>query len=267
MRNVPNGQRRESGKLSTLNDVAFEKTVLSSLYPERRFSEVYREDSKLLFFSIVSDLIDANSTVLDLGAGRGQVVESARGYMRWLIDLRGRCKKLIGADIDPVVLTNPYVDEAIVMHPSGSISLPDNSVDCIACFAVLEHIADPASFAVEVERVLRPGGWLCGWTPNKWGYVGLSARMVPNRFHAKVAKRALPGDTREENDVFPTVYRLNTVGAIGRYFPSSRNFSFTANTSPSYHFGSVLLARFWKLVMFFSPPFMRKSLFVFVQAS
>jgi SAM-dependent methyltransferase len=136
----------------------------------------------------------------------------------------------------------------------------------IYSYAVLEHVDDPAAFVAECDRVLKPGGWFCAWTPNKWGYVGIGARLVPNSLHAKVLKRAQPAG-RGDKDVFPTVYRMNTLGAIGRWFPVSRfeNFSFGYNAQPSYNFGSALVARMWLAYMALTPRWLAQSLFVFLQ--
>ena len=243
------------------------RSVLQTLYPEIRFSRVYRADGRLLFYTIVADLLKPTDVILDFGAGRGQQVEAANGYLRNLIDFRGRCARVIGADPDPVVLQNPYVDETHVLDPDGRIPIPNHSVDLIVAYAVLEHIAEPEVAVAELFRVLKPGGWFCAWTPNKWGYVGMFARLIPNKMHAKIVKLAAPKDRRDEIDVFPTVYRLNSLSASRRYFSKDKwnNFSFTANGSPSYHFNSVFLARLWVLIMALSPVPFRKTLYVFAQ--
>ncbi|WP_242149395.1 class I SAM-dependent methyltransferase [Sphingomonas sp. BAUL-RG-20F-R05-02] len=243
------------------------KTVLQKLYPERRFSRVVRDEGKFLFYSIVADLLESHHVVMDFGAGRGHQIEAVSGHLRTLLDFRGRCKTVIAVDPDDAVLTNPFVDEAHVIDATGRIPLPDNSVDIITSFAVLEHVANPAQVVDEIYRVLRPGGWFCAWTPNKWGYVGIGVRMVPNRLHEKLVPLAEPRDTRQSIDVFQTAYQLNTVNDVGRFFGPERfyNHAFTANGSPSYHFGSIIIARFWQVMMAIAPARCRKTLFVFVQ--
>jgi SAM-dependent methyltransferase len=232
------------------------------IFPERRIVSFDRRMGRFLFFSMVSDLVKPTDTVLDLGAGRGLQPRIGGPHSRAIAQFKGRCARYIGADVDSVVKENPFIEEAIVIDEKGHIDLPDASVDLVYSFAVMEHVADPARFVAEVERVLKPGGWFCGWTPNKWGYVGLGARIIPNAYHARLLRKI---GFREEKDVFPTVYRMNTIGDLRSVFSSDRfeSFSFTYNGHPSYNMGSVLLARFWLLVMFFSPPFFRQSVFAF----
>ena len=191
------------------------KTVLQTLYPEIRFSRVYRADARLLFYTIVADLLKPTHVVLDYGAGRGHQVEGANGFLKTLIDFRARCARVVGTDPDPIVSHNPYLDEAHVMD-DGRIPIPDESVDLIVSYAVLEHVAKTEAAAAELFRVLKPGGWFCAWTPNKWGYVGVFARLIPNRMHARIAKAAVPKDRRDPADVFPTFYRMNTLSAVRR---------------------------------------------------
>lgn len=243
------------------------RSVISRLYPERSFASFSRHEGRFVFYSLVADLVTDDCVVLDLGAGRGAQIENSKGYMRRLVDFSGRCRRYIGADPDPVVLKNPFLDEAYAMLPDGSIPLEDASVDVIIAYAVLEHVADAAATVREVRRLLKPGGWFCAWTPNKNGYVGIAARAVPNRFHAKIVAVSEPSSGRAERDVFPVLYRMNTRSAIRSAFGNAEfeDFSFYANGTPSYHFNSILIARFWQTVATILPRAMAKSLFVFVR--
>ncbi|RYD92013.1 MAG: SAM-dependent methyltransferase, partial [Sphingomonadales bacterium] len=167
-------------------------------------------------------------------------------------------------DVDPVVHDNDALDEAHSITPGGRLPLPDASVDLIYSYAVMEHVETPAELVAEIARVLKPGGWFCAWTPNKWGYVGLGARLVPNRYHARLLAAVQPG-SRGEKDVFPVRYRINTLGAVRAAFGAHafEHFSFTYNAQPSYNFGSSIVARFWLFYMAIMPRMMAQSLMIF----
>ncbi len=166
--------------------------VYERLFPERRFTSFFRRQIRFVFFSILADIITPESVVLDFGAGRGKHVENEYGHMGRLVNFRGRVKKVIGIDPDEAVFANPTLDEALRMDPDGAIPLPDASVDVVVSCAVLEHVSNPKKTASEITRVLKPGGWFCAYTPNKWGYVGICVRMVPNALHARMVKHANP---------------------------------------------------------------------------
>ena len=78
---------------------------------------------------------------------------------------------------------------------------------------VLEHVADPHACFAEVSRVLRPGGLFVFLTPNRWSYKAITAAATPHWLHRLAAARLRP-DTRASEDVFPTLYRANTLKVI-----------------------------------------------------
>jgi SAM-dependent methyltransferase len=69
-------------------------------------------------------------------------------------DLFGPRLSYIGADLPG----NP--DAGIEIRPDGTLPIPDGDVDAVVSSQVLEHVADPALYLSECERVLRPGGKL-----------------------------------------------------------------------------------------------------------
>lgn len=78
--------------------------------------------------------------------------------------------------------------------------------------------------------MLRPAGWLCAATPNKWGLPAAAARIVPNAFHATVLR--LLGSKRRESDVFPTFYRMNTRRRLRALFPGYLDCSYMLDGPP-----------------------------------
>jgi len=90
-------------------------SIVSRLYPEIGAGGYTRVDGSVEFYGRVNALISTDMTVLDFGAGRGKdIVDDPNAYRRSLRDLRGRVARVIGVDIDPAVLDNPCLDQAIV---------------------------------------------------------------------------------------------------------------------------------------------------------
>jgi SAM-dependent methyltransferase len=216
-------------------------TVLS---PEIVAGGFTRHDVTVEFYSRVNALLRPDMTVVDFGAGRGLEAEDPIEYRRALATLRGKVARVIGVDIDPVVLTNPLIDEAVVVGPDGRVPLADGVADLVLADQVLEHVDRPGTVAAELDRLLKPGGWLCARTPNRWGYVAVAARVVPNRHHVSVLARVFPH--RDPQDVFPTRYRMNTARALRRLFPPERydGAIYATNADPNY-FGLSLVA--WRV--------------------
>lgn len=236
------------------------------MYPERRFSGFSRGNITVLFYNLVGSLTSPDSVVVDLGAGRGAQIEEAKTpYLKQMLTLQGRCAKLIGCDVDSAVLDNPYLDEAYVFDPAKPLPLETASVDLIYSDWVLEHVENPEFLAAEVHRVLKPGGWFCARTPNKWGMISLAKAIIPESLHASVLARLQP--TRKEVDIFPTHYRMNTKGKIREYFPESlwNNHSFVDGNDPGYFNRSLFLARLSHFYNAVVPSPLGLILFVFVQ--
>jgi SAM-dependent methyltransferase len=149
--------------------------------------------------------IDApNAVVLNVGAGPTP----------WPAErlLRGRVKRNVGVDPDPIVRTNTDLDEAQL---NDGINLPfgDNSFDAVYSDWTLEHVLEPVPFLKEVHRVLKPGASYWFRTTNLGHYVTFVSARTPQWFHVLVANRsrALPKD---EHDPWRTRYRMNTPKAL-----------------------------------------------------
>ncbi|HEV2141297.1 MAG TPA: methyltransferase domain-containing protein [Candidatus Dormibacteraeota bacterium] len=157
--------------------------------------------------AMVRSHVTPESRVLDLGCGRGGVVE-----LIWR-DVR------LAAGLDPDA---PSLNEhrapgmPVIRGVGEKLPFVDLAFDLVVCVWVLEHLEDPAAALREVRRVLRPGGHFVFVTPNirnpmmVMNRIGqalpsLQRRLVP-RFYGRV-----------EADTFPVQYRANTVDAIRSY--------------------------------------------------
>jgi SAM-dependent methyltransferase len=124
--------------------------------------------------------------------------------------LRGRGARLVGVDLVPLF---PQDGLELVVGDLAAVPLPESSVDLLYSRSVMEHVTDPASVYREANRLLKPCGRWIFLTANRWDYVSLVARIVPNRFHAAIVKRM---EGRAEIDTFPTAYLSNDRGQIER---------------------------------------------------
>lgn len=91
-------------------------------------------------------------TILDVGAGTGDIIKSLRVTYNLSKD------KVFAIDQKLPVIN----DVTTLTYVNNKIPLNDNSIDLIILFAVLHHIIpdDRLSFLDEITRVLKPGGYL-----------------------------------------------------------------------------------------------------------
>jgi SAM-dependent methyltransferase len=242
------------------------KSVHATLFPETAAGGFARDDHRVHFYTRVCALAGPESTYVDFGAGRDKFEGREAGFKRYLTSVGSRCRRFIAVDVDSAVEQHPTALERYVIGPDGRLPLEDNSVDLIVAHAVFEHIEKPADVVVELERVLKPGGWVCAWTPNKWAYFAIGSRLIPEFLHERVIRAASRGK-RKDVDVFPTFYRMNTKSALKKIFPEDRfnNYTYTMSGGTGYNFGRVWIARFWIFWNWITPASMGQHLYVFVQ--
>ncbi|MEM9128325.1 MAG: class I SAM-dependent methyltransferase [Pseudomonadota bacterium] len=215
-----------------------------SVYPECDAGDYSRRDCTVAFYTRIDALLPKDAVVLNLGAGRGaNITQDYSPFRRKLQRFKGRVSRVVGIDIDSAVKENPDLDEAHVVSFGDKYPIADQSVDIVVSDHVIEHVADPSEFSEEIGRVLKPGGWFCARTPTKWGYIGLGARLIPDKIHVRLLQTLQP--SREAEDVFPKEYRLNTFSALKEHFPRTSwdHCSYGYNGVPSYHANRRILFR------------------------
>jgi len=242
-----------------------EDKLKAHFFPEVGLSGFSHLDGTIAMYSQVAALIRPTDVVLEFGAGRGgNISTDPSPYRRWIQTLHGRCAKVIGCDIDPVVRDNPFLDEGIVIYPGQPLPFLDSSFDLIVSNNVFEHVADAQLVANELLRILRPGGTICASTPNKFGYVALSAMLIRNTRHVSVLKRVQP--YRLAMDVFPTLYKMNTFKTLNRLFSKSSQVVIYAHSAePSYHFGNKLVFALFKFIHRLLPEMFASTMYVFIR--
>jgi SAM-dependent methyltransferase len=161
-------------------------------------------DGTMEFHRLCEKAIPPGAEILEIGAG------PTNGTSDFLAT-RGH---LIGLDVDPAVRGNRALARVEVFDGTR-FPFGDASFDVCVSNYVLEHVPDPALHLVEVRRVLRPGGAYAFRTPNRFHYVGLVSSATPHWFHMLVANR-LRGYADDAHDPYPTVYAMNSRGAVHR---------------------------------------------------
>lgn len=245
-------------------------TFLRRFHPELDVDNFSRLDGTIIFFSFVraAMLRTGAKRVMDFGAGRGQQFHDAglpdtSLFKLDLMDLRKTGAEVWACDIDPVVATHPASHHQIQIGADGRLPFEDAFFDVICSDVTFEHVSNPEIVASELQRVLRPGGYLCARTPNKYGYVTLAARLVPNRHHVAALRRIAP--VKQAQDVFPTLFRMNSVRTIKRLFSDCDVAWYRDSAGPSYYFNNAILYRLFMGLHKILPNSMATSLCIFAR--
>lgn len=245
------------GEVSALRDYKAE------FYPETEFGGFSHTDGTVAFYSQVHALLQPSFTVVDFGCGCGLHQEDPIQFRRELRLLKGKVTRVIGVDVDEIAKSNPSVDEFRVLTPGQPWPIADRTVDMIICDYVMEHLPDPREFIQEASRVLLRGGYVCIRTPNANSYFGIAARLIPNRHHAKVISKVQL--MRKDEDIFPTLYRCNTISALRRLFAGAgfRAAVYGYEPEPAYLHFSKIAYGLGVAHQRFAPGFLKTIIFAF----
>ena len=231
-------------------------------YPESRFGGLTDIDGTIVFYTRVNSLLNPAFTVLDVGCGRGVGREDPIEISRNLRKLRGKVKKVFGIDVDRAARDNPFIDEFLLLD-GDSWPLDDNTIDLLVCDHVMEHIAAPDTFFYEARRVLRNNGYICIRTSNTWNYIAVFSRLIPNRYHSKIMPKVQ--SCRKEEDIFPAVYRCNSIRRI-KAMMDQQGFDsvvYGYEPEPNYLSFSKFAYRLGALHQRFAPGFLKPTIFAF----
>jgi SAM-dependent methyltransferase len=220
-------------------------------------------DPEIDFYLRIRSLLNEDSKVLDLGAGRASWFENdyskTKKFVRYLKPV---VSEIIGADLDPVVLENRSTTSNVSLA-KNELPFKNETFDVIIADYVFEHVSDPERFAFELNRVLKKGGWICARTPHKFHYVAFCAKLIPEYLHAKALKIVKPD--RLEQDSFSTYYKLNDLKTINTYFASYNNRSFVMRLRPFYYFNSKIGYVCFSLLHKILPKSLVGNIFFFLQ--
>ncbi len=235
---------------------------MEAFYPESKFGGFTNVDGSIVFFARVSSLLAPSFTVLDVGCGRGAYGEDAVAIRRNLRIIKGKVSKVIGIDVDKDAGRNPFLDEFRCIDGS-SWPIEKDSIDLIVCDNVLEHVENPEQFFSEARRVLKNGGYLCIRTPNKWNYIAMFSQLIPNKYHSRVTD--FVQDNRKEDDVFPVVYKCNSIRKIRKMMTGHDFECAVCGYEAEPYYLSFSKIAYWLGVLHqrFAPGFLRPAIFAF----
>jgi len=231
-------------------------------YPESTFGDFTDVDGTVAFYCRVNALAEPSFVVVDVGCGRGAQQGT---FKRRLRCLKGKVSRVIGIDVDAAARFNDMVDEFRLFKAGGPWPVLSGSANMVVCDWVMEHLSDPSAFFQQCKRVLIQGGYLCIRTTNIHSYVGLASKLLPNRFHSAIVSKVQ--QDREDRDVFPTVYRCNTISAMRQELKKSgfEGVVYGYEAEPSYLKFSTVAYAMGVLYQRLAPAFLKTQIFVFAR--
>jgi SAM-dependent methyltransferase len=165
------------------------------------------KNAQFAYRDILTSKLSPETRWLDIGCGR-------RLFPGWMPNseehqtfLRANLKATFGLDPDFASLRDNRFVQNRVLGNSASLPFASASFDLLSANMVIEHVAEPEAVLTEALRVLKPNGIFLFHTPNARSYATLMARLIPEPLKVRLVHFF---EGRKEEDVFPTLYRMNT---------------------------------------------------------
>lgn len=176
---------------------------------EQLFDKYYagRKFSRGLYSERIRKYVSAGDRLLDAGCGR---------YLEFSRELPDDVQ-VIGIDLEATLETRNGRSPYGIRGNLDSLPFPSGSFDLVISRSVIEHLEHPHKVFQEFQRVLKPGGKVILSTPNKYDYVSIIASLTPYSWHRALVSSILRVSA---DDVFPTLYRANTLSALRRQLTS-----------------------------------------------
>lgn len=131
-----------------------------------------------MFLAHVESAIDRGETLADLLPGEGRVLEVGCGTGGMLVAARRRGITIEGLDIAArrlVIarrrLKDHHIHVPLILAQAERSPYRTGSFDTVVLDSVVEHLTDPFAAFRECARVLKPGGRLIVWSPNRYSII------------------------------------------------------------------------------------------------
>jgi SAM-dependent methyltransferase len=167
-----------------------------------------REYTQLTYARLIDSVLTPQTRWLDAGGGH-QILEVTAPDLELAMVRRVRLTVCCDRVVDAIAKHRSI--RAGVGATLDHLPFRSASLDLITLNNVAEHLEHPREVLSEFARVLAPGGRVIIHTPNVASYpvriAEVGRRILPKPFIMKLIRYM---DFREEEDVFPTFYRVNT---------------------------------------------------------
>lgn len=152
--------------------------------------------------AVVDQIVTDECRWIDVGGGKSIFPDNHKLSR----ELAERCDHLVGVDPSDNLDQNDLVDERCKATIEQYHS--DEVFDLATLRMVAEHIEQPEMVVQSLARLIKPTGYVVIYTPNRWSFLSAMASLIPNSLHAFLARLLAPD--REDEDIFPTCYKMNT---------------------------------------------------------
>jgi SAM-dependent methyltransferase len=185
-----------------------------SLDQQNKFREQYRQinpgwrPATEVYSELVRSRLDPASRLLDLGCGRGGLVEQIHQPLEYIV----------GLDPDWESLSEHRLAKARpplprVVGVNGELPFGDGTFDLVIASWVLEHLPTPLADFKQIRRLLNPDGSFIFITPNR-RHPLISLNRLSARYTSLQKKLVQGFYGRRSEDTFPAYYRANSAGDL-----------------------------------------------------
>lgn len=179
-----------------------------SYRPLKRWLDPRTEYTQITYGRALEKALGPSTRWLEAGCGH-EILKHGAGTEQF--DLCSKPRMAVGCDLDVPSLREQRMLKNRVCCDLEALSFRSGIFEVVSLNNVAEHISNPTRVFSELARVLKDDGRLIIHTPNARSYWVLISRLsrllLPERIVFRLIRFL---EHREENDIFPTVYRANT---------------------------------------------------------
>lgn len=171
---------------------------LSKIFDKFLLPEDYRLDGNSDFYNnLLPQHIDHSQRIYDIGGGKTPAIDvSTKNEMSL---------QIVGIDIDPAEIALAPTGSYDETHCGSIEKFKGNSdADLVICRSVLEHVENNTDAFTAIASILKPGGKLVLFVPNKNALFARINLVLPEKLKRKILFTIFP--STEEEQGFPAFY-------------------------------------------------------------